>query len=179
MLWEELQQQVVSKLPDHSALTEQRPLICIECKKQQLHLIAPKAKYSRGYPISTSSRGLGNLVDSQMTPYGIHQIKQKIGDGQPKGMVFKGRVPTGRVAERRNMRQQDEITSRILWLDGLEVGVNKGGPNDSYERFIYIHGTSDENRIGQPVSIGCIRMSNDDVIELFDEVHENDLVLIR
>ena len=73
----------------------------------------------------------------------------------------------------------DEITSRILWLDGMEEGVNKGGIHDSYERYIYIHGTSDERRIGQPVSIGCVRMKNVDVIELFDEVLISDLVIIR
>ncbi len=179
MVWEELQRQVVKQFPDHSALAEQRPFICIECQHQQLHVVDVDAKRSRIYPISTAANGMGNLVDSQMTPYGMHQIQEKIGNGQPKGMVFKGRVATGRIANRQDMSQQDEITSRILWLDGMEVGINKGGENDSYERFIYIHGTSDEKRIGQPVSIGCVRMNNDDVIELFDKVHVNDLVIIR
>ena len=76
-------------------------------------------------------------------------------------------------------REDDEITSRILWLDGLESGFNNGGVHDSYTRYIYIHGTSDEMRIGQPVSHGCIRMKNLDVIELFDEVLINDLVIIQ
>jgi lipoprotein-anchoring transpeptidase ErfK/SrfK len=83
------------------------------------------------------------------------------------------------VARNLDIRDKDEITSRILWLDGLEEGVNRGGDNDTYSRYIYIHGTTDEKRIGQPVSAGCIRMTNDDVIELFDEVLVDDLVLIR
>ncbi|MEM7565489.1 MAG: L,D-transpeptidase, partial [Pseudomonadota bacterium] len=76
-------------------------------------------------------------------------------------------------------RDKDEITSRILWLDGLEDGVNRGGVYDTYQRYIYIHGTSDEKRIGERVSHGCVRMKNHDVIELFEEVLVNDIVLIR
>ena len=76
-------------------------------------------------------------------------------------------------------REIDEITSRILWLDGLEEGINRGGPYDTFSRYIYIHGTSDEKRIGEPVSAGCIRMKNDDIVELFDEVLVNDLVIIK
>ena len=93
-------------------------------------------------------------------------------------MVFKAREPTGNIADNLDNREQDQITSRILWLDGLEEGVNCGGVYDTYARYIYIHGTSDEKRIGEPVSAGCIRMKNDDVIELFDEVLVNDLVVI-
>ncbi len=179
MLWEALHSEVVGQFPGHSAFADQRPFIFIESQQQKLHYIDIEAEYSHSYPISTAAKGLGNLTDSNMTPYGIHRIKEKIGGGQPKGMVFKGRVPTGRITDRHNEHKMDEITSRILWLDGMEAGVNKGGANDSYERFIYIHGTTDEKRIGQPVSIGCVRMNNDDVIELFDEVLVNDLVVIR
>ena len=94
-------------------------------------------------------------------------------------MVFEAREPIGRIARNLDNRDQDEITSRILWLDGLEQGVNRDGKCDTYSRYIYIHGTSDERRIGEPVSAGCIRMKNDDVIELFDDVLVNDLVLIK
>ena len=94
-------------------------------------------------------------------------------------MIFKGREPTGRIFDPIDIREKDEITSRILWLDGLEPGVNQGGSSDTHSRFIYIHGTSEEVKVGRPVSIGCIRMSNDDVIDLFDEVLVNDLVVIR
>jgi lipoprotein-anchoring transpeptidase ErfK/SrfK len=94
-------------------------------------------------------------------------------------MIFEARKPTGRIASSLDNREKDEITSRILWLDGLQEGINKGGVYDTYSRYIYIHGTSDEERIGEPVSAGCIRMKNDDVIELFDEVLVDDIVVIR
>jgi lipoprotein-anchoring transpeptidase ErfK/SrfK len=118
-------------------------------------------------------------MDSNKTPIGIHRVKQKIGGGQPQGMIFEAREATGRIAKNTDNRDQDEITSRILWLDGLEPGFNKDGVYDSFSRYIYIHGTSDEKRIGQAVSHGCIRMKNADVIELFDGVLINDLVLIQ
>jgi hypothetical protein len=114
------------------------------------------------------------------TPTGLHAIAERIGAGQPAGMVFKARVPTGLhhsevpVAEGgRNL-----ITSRILWLRGLEPGVNSGGEVDSYKRYIYIHGTQHEDRIGERLSAGCILMRNADVIELYDDVRVNDLVWI-
>ena len=94
-------------------------------------------------------------------------------------MVFSARQATGRVSKKTDNREEDEITSRILWLDGLEQGFNNGGVHDSYSRYIYIHGTSDEKRIGQPVSMGCIRMKNQNVIDLFDQVIVNDLVIIQ
>ena len=94
-------------------------------------------------------------------------------------MIFIGREATGVISEDTNNREEDEITSRILWLDGMEPGINQGRGYDTYSRYIYIHGTSDEQRLGQPVSHGCIRMKNEDVIELFDEVLVNDLVVIK
>lgn len=179
MLWNDLYRQTLGLIPGYSAVAEQRPFVYIDSVEQSLHFIDTEENESRTYPVSTSENGLGNLSDSNQTPTGIHRIKQKIGAGQPKGMVFKGRESTGRISDEHDQRMMDEITSRILWLDGLEPGINQGGKNDSYSRYIYIHGTSDENRIGQPVSIGCIRMNNDDVIELFDNVLVNDLVIIR
>ena len=134
---------------------------------------------NRSYAVSTAANGLGNRLDSFKTPFGIHRIRQKIGGGEPRGMIFEAREPLGKIAGNLDNRDKDEITSRILWLDGLEEGVNRGGTCDTFERYIYIHGTSDEKRIGQPVSAGCIRMNNDDVIELFNEVLVNDIVLIR
>jgi lipoprotein-anchoring transpeptidase ErfK/SrfK len=83
------------------------------------------------------------------------------------------------VSKKTDNREEDEITSRILWLEGVEQGFNRGGANDSFSRYIYIHGTSDEKRIGEPVSAGCIRMKNKDVIDLFDTVVVNDLVIIQ
>ena len=178
MHWNELYRQVAVLLHGNPALADQRPFLYVDSERQRIHSIDVDSSENRVYPISTAAKGLGNQSGSNQTPYGIHRVKQKIGGGQPEGMVFKNREPTGRVFDRTDIGE-DEITSRILWLDGMEDGINKGGHHDSYERYIYIHGTSDEARIGEPVSIGCIRMKNADVIELFDEVLINDLVIIR
>ena len=179
MRWQELNREVVAKLDGNLALADQRPFLYIDTREQQLHCIDIEAENNRSYPVSTAENGLGNRLDSFKTPFGIHQIRQKLGGGQPLGAVFKARQPTGRIASDLDNREQDEITSRILWLDGLEDGVNRGGVYDTFSRYIYIHGTTDEKRIGEPVSAGCIRMRNADVIELFDEVLLNDLVVIR
>ena len=133
------------------------------------------------YSISSSVNGLGNKKDSYKTPFGKHIISEKIGEDLPLGAVFKGRKWTKEVM--RPIKEEidipeDVITSRILWLDGLEEGINKGGNVDSKERFIYIHGTAEEGLIGKPASIGCIRMKNKDVIKLFNRVKENTKVLI-
>ena len=119
--------------------------------------------------------------NSYKTPFGEHIVAEKIGENLPFGAVLKGRKWTQEVIE--PIREQidipeDVITSRILWLDGLEEGINKGGEVDSKERFIYIHGTAEEGLIGKPASIGCIRMKNKDVIKLFNRVKENTKVLI-
>jgi len=179
MLWSDLSRLAFDKLPGNSALADQRPIIFIDARKQQLHWIDIDEAESKTYAISTAAKGLGNRIESFKTPIGIHRVKQKIGGGEPVGMVFKARLPTGKVSKKTDNREEDEITSRILWLDGLEQGFNSGGVHDSYTRYIYIHGTSDEKRIGQPVSHGCIRMKNQDVIDLFDEVLVNDLVIIQ
>ena len=179
MLWQDIYRQVLEKFPGNNALADQRPFIRIDSRKQQLNWIDLDEAENKSYSISTAANGLGNRVDSNKTPIGIHRIKQKIGGGEPQGMVFKARVSTGQISNKTDNREEDEITSRILWLDGLEQGFNKGNVHDTYERYIYIHGTSDEKRIGQPVSHGCIRMKNQDVIELFDEVLVNDIVIIQ
>lgn len=179
MNWEEINQQVAHKLQGNSALADERPFIYIVIAEQRVYWIDVEAENDRSYPVSTAANGSGNRADSYKTPFGIHRIRQKIGGGEPPGMVFEGREPVGRVARQMNNQDEDEITSRILWLDGMEQGINQGGVYDTYSRYIYIHGTSDEKRIGQPVSAGCIRMKNEDVIELFEDALVNDLVLIR
>ena len=179
MLWSDIYRQVIDKLPGSSTLADQRPFIFIDASKQLLHWVDVDESENKTYSISTAARGLGNRLDSLKTPIGLHRIKQKIGGGQPLGMVFSAREPTGRVSKHNDNRDEDEITTRILWLDGLERGFNSGGVHDSFSRYIYIHGTSDEKRIGLPVSSGCIRMKNQDVIELFEEVIVNDLVIIQ
>ncbi len=179
MLWRDLQREIAPRLPGNPALADERPIIFVDSARQELHWIDLDPEQRRSYRISTAEKGMGNRIDSFKTPFGIHRIRQKIGGGEPRGTIFEAREPCGRVARDFDNRDGDEITSRILWLDGLEDGINRGGPYDTYSRYIYIHGTTDEQRIGRPVSAGCIRMRNDDVIELFDEVLVNDLVLIR
>ncbi len=151
-----------------------------------VHLAAQTMQFYRGgelaraFAVSTSRRPPSNTKDSLGTPLGLHVIAEKIGHGQPPGVVFKGRVPTGRhfteFSEEEN--RCNLITTRILWLRGLEPGVNAGGEVDSHDRYIYIHGCNHEDRIGTPLSAGCILMRNLDVIELFDEVRVGDHVWI-
>ncbi len=129
------------------------------------------------YTISTSARGLGAQRDSERTPEGAHHVIQRIGQGVPPGGVFRERVFIGESAPPFG-GNADLITARILWLDGLEPGVNQGGDVDSRTRGIYIHGTPDEASLGRPSSHGCIRMRDADVIALFDQVPVGALVVI-
>jgi len=179
MLWQDLNREVASKLGSHPALNDERPFIYIDSRTQTLSWINIDETAIKSFPVSTAANGLGNRLDSNKTPTGIHRIRQKFGGDQPAGMIFEAREPSGRICKNIDNREKDEITSRIMWLDGLEPGFNKDGVYDSFSRYIYIHGTSDEKRIGKPVSHGCIRMTNNDVIELYDNAMVNDLVLIR
>lgn len=179
MLWQEISNQIAPKFSGNMALVDGRPFIYIDIAQQRLHYIDIEPERTHFYMISTAAAGVGNRLDSYKTPFGIHRIKQKVGGGEPAGMVFKARKPTGQISTQIDNQDEDEITSRILWLDGMEKGVNLGGDYDTFSRYIYIHGTSDEKRIGQTVSHGCIRMKNQDVIELFDDVLANDLVFIK
>lgn len=158
-----------------------RPVLVVRADHQRLY-VWDAGREVEIYPVSTAERGLGNRMGSQQTPLGLHRVADRIGDTVPWGVVFRGRAPTGEVApilsgpgERSEV---DRITSRILWLDGLESGVNHGGGVDSHARYIYIHGTDEEGRIGTPASHGCIRMRNDDIIALFPRVPLHSLVLI-
>jgi hypothetical protein len=131
------------------------------------------------YPVATSGRGLGAETDSYRTPEGLHRISDKVGDEVPPLGILKDRVYTGELADVDFAGvDKDWITSRILWLDGLEPGLNKGGSVDSHDRFIYIHGTANERSVGTPSSMGCIRMCNADVIKLYDAVPVGALVVI-
>jgi len=125
----------------------------------------------RSYQISSSRFGLGTEEGSRKTPLGRFRIAEKIGDGMPAGTVFTARVPLG--VNDPLPQTEDLITSRILWLEGVEPENA-----NTKERFIYIHGTKHEDRIGRPDSHGCIRMRNADVIELFDLVQEGTAVRI-
>jgi lipoprotein-anchoring transpeptidase ErfK/SrfK len=135
----------------------------------------------RAYPVSTGLAAPSEQRGSGGTPRGRHVIKAKIGARHPLGAVFVGRRPTGEVwphSLRNDAANRDWILTRILWLGGLEPGRNRGGAVDTLRRFIYLHGCGDEAALGTPVSHGCIRMSNADIIDLFDRVSVGTEVLI-
>jgi lipoprotein-anchoring transpeptidase ErfK/SrfK len=158
-----------------------RPVLLVRADEQLLYVWERDRAIDR-FPVSTAANGVGNRDGSLQTPLGLHRIARKIGDAAPMGTVFRGRKSTGEVAPVLSAPGEtgpgDHVTSRILWLEGLEPGVNQGGAVDSFSRFIYIHGTDEEGRIGQMASHGCIRMRNADVIELFARVPLNTLVVI-
>ena len=128
--------------------------------------------------VSTSKYGMGCKMNSYKTPTGLHSVSSMIGKGLPAGTLFRNRKPTEKVIKKMPLDNSDYITSRILRLNGLEEGKNKGGDVDSYNRYIYIHGTPYCNTLGSKQSQGCIRMSDSAVIKLFDLVDQNTLVLI-
>ena len=133
------------------------------------------------YVISSSSYGVGNKAGSNKTPIGLHKVKQKFGEETPINGKMIGRVFYGDIATiytDNTKSKTDDVCSRILWLVGLEEGLNKGEGIDSYNRYIYIHGTSEEGRLGKPASHGCIRMKNKEVIELYEKIKIGTLVLI-
>ena len=132
----------------------------------------------KSHVISTSRRPPSNLKDSLGTPRGLHEIAERIGGGQPPGVVFKSRIPTGHHFSELVDAGTNLITSRILWLRGLEPGINLGGEVDTHQRYIYLHGTNREDLLGEPFSAGCVLMSNTAIIELFEEVRAGDLVWI-
>ena len=155
-------------------------LLYVDIPSQQMFFIK-KGEIVDIYSISSSYYGTGNKVNSLMTPLGKHEIYKKLGENLPENAILKGRVWNGAIAD--IIKEPidtdfDHVTSRILWLDGLEEGKNKGPGIDSRERYIYIHGTAEEGLIGKPASDGCIRMYNKDVIELFDLVDEKAQVWI-
>jgi len=129
------------------------------------------------YPVSTAARGPGTRVDSLKTPIGIHRIARRIGVRAPSGTIFRARRQT-RERWKGEDCPDDLILTRILRLEGLEKGFNKGPGVDSFGRCIYIHGTNRERDIGRPASHGCVRMRNDDIVKLFNSVREGDIVVI-
>ena len=129
------------------------------------------------FSCSTSQYGIGQVVDSRCTPLGLHRIAEKIGADEPAGTVFKGRKIIGHTSQ--PGFADAKITTRILWLDGLEPGFNRGGNVDSHDRYIYIHGTADQASLGRPASHGCIHLADADLIPLFDLLPAGTLVWIR
>ncbi len=132
---------------------------------------------------ATGAAGTGQRINSLQTPLGWHEVGRKIGGDAPWGQVFRGRVPTGEIWQPGMDTTEDLVLTRILWLDGLEPGFNQGTNAegvvvDSRRRYIYIHGTNGEADLGTPSSHGCVRLSNDDVIEAYARIPEGTLVLI-
>ena len=144
----------------------------IDAAKQELRLLDGERLVNR-YSVSTPTRGLGEKNGSLCTPRGRHLVRAKIGAGQPLGSVFVRRRPTGEVWTpelHAKYPGRDWILTRILWLSGCEIGRNRLGDVDTMRRYIYIHGSPDTAEMGKPGSIGCIRMRNADIVELFDLV---------
>ena len=147
------------------------PKIEISIPEQSLRLVSDDGEELGRYPVSTSRNGAGEREGSFCTPRGEHIVRAKIGAGRPVNTVFRGRRPTGEIwtpdlGER--FPGRDWILTRILWLSGREIGKNRLGEVDTMRRYIYIHGSPDSVPMGKPGSIGCIRMRNADIVELFD-----------
>lgn len=149
------------------------PAYLVVNHQQQKMALMDAGRVLHTYLISSALRGLGELQGSLQTPRGWHKISAKIGNGCPLNSVFVGRRATGECYTPElgaQFPERDWILTRILWLCGLEPGVNRFGTVDSQRRYIYIHGTADEIHLGQPRSHGCVRMANADIIELFTQV---------
>jgi len=155
-------------------------LIEISIADQQLRISSSGVCHL--YTISSALNGVGEQQGSGCTPRGWHRIRACIGAGQPANAVFVGRRATGEIYSPQLASaapQRDWILSRILWLQGMEIGRNRLGSVDTMRRYIYIHGTPDSEPMGEPLSHGCIRMRNADIIELFDLVGPGTQVWIQ
>ncbi|PWU05195.1 MAG: L,D-transpeptidase [Verrucomicrobia bacterium] len=136
---------------------------------------------TKSYSISTSDNPPSCQENSFGTPWGMHKIAEKHGDNAPIGTVFKARISTNQtyLVSPFNSSNDRLVTTRILWLAGLELGLNQGPNIDSFERFIYIHGTNREHLIGTPATLGCITLTNKDIITLFNSTPCDSLVYIQ
>ena len=153
----------------------------ISIAQQSLVLRDETGNLLRRYCVSTAKNGAGEAQGSFCTPRGRHIIRAKIGAGLPANSVFSGRRPTGEIwnpALHERFPGRDWILTRILWLSGCEPGFNRLGAVDTMRRFIYIHGSHQLAEMGRPGSIGCIRMRNVDIIELFEMVPAGTPVMI-
>lgn len=150
--------------------------LVVDVARQRLTLFEADLPVA-SYAISTAAAGIGSVSGSNRTPPGWHRIHAAIGGGAVRGMEFVSRKPTGRVWNGED-QPGDRILTRVLTLEGLEPGVNRGPGLDSLERYIYLHGTNHEDRLGTPDSHGCVRLANDDVIFLFERVRPGDRVVV-
>lgn len=155
-------------------------LIHIRIPDQRLELLEGGAAVA-SYPMSTARNGPGERRGSGCTPRGWHRVRIKIGAGLPLNTVFVGRRPTGEIYGSELAAaypERDWILTRILWLTGLEPGFNRGGDRDTLRRYIYVHGCPDQAPMGIPLSHGCIRLRNQDLLDLFDRVEAGDRVFV-
>jgi hypothetical protein len=145
------------------------------CQTRRLACLGSNYIVKQSFVISTSRFGVGQAAHSDCTPLGLHRIAAKVGAGWPVGTVFKSRVPVGFTW---GGQPEAPIAHRIMWLDGLEPGYNRGGNVDSFHRYIYIHGVGNELTLGCPASCGCIHLVSSDLIPLFDRLPMGTLVFI-
>lgn len=153
--------------------------LIVSIKEQKLFLIHADSTVTP-YPISTSKNPPSCKENSFGTPLGLHAIAEKIGAGSARGTVFKARVPQAYTYEQAplNERQKNLITTRIIRIRGLDADLNVGPSQDSFDRYIYLHGTNHEAQIGQPFSKGCIELKNEAIEGLFEQVGIGDLLYI-
>ena len=173
------QENIIQKANNYISI-DYSELLFVSIKNQEMYHIKEGAIVKK-YIISSSEYGTGSEAGSNKTPLGLHKVKEKYGDETPINGRMIGRVFYGQIATLYNDKTKsktDDVTSRIFWLEGLEKGKNKGEGIDSYKRYIYIHGTSEEGRLGRPASHGCIRMKNNEVIDLYKTIAIGTLVLI-
>lgn len=157
------------------------PEVHISVSRQELQVLRDQHELAR-FRVATAKNGVGERNGSEQTPRGWHKIRARIGNGKPINTVFVARRPTGEIyspALREQYPDRDWILTRILWLSGLEPGVNRLGAVDTMRRYIYIHGCPDEDEMGIPSSHGCIKMHNPDILRLFDMLPLGTRVLIE
>lgn len=150
-------------------------VLAVNISRQAVGLFE-NGKFLKQFPCSTSRFGIGQIEGSNCTPLGLHCIAEKIGGGEPAGTVFKSRQVIGNTSQPEFA--DAKITTRIMWLEGLEPGFNQGTNVDSHARYIYIHGTGDQKSIGEPASHGCIHLADADLLWLFDRLPSGTLVWI-
>lgn len=173
---EEVYFQIIRKFPENIT----SPWVFVDSSLQKMFVLDNQIKLCE-YLISTSKYGLGCEQDSFMTPLGAHKIAKKIGNKAKLNEIIAGRIETGEIANiiyEEKSSDLDLILTRILWLQGLENDKNCGVGIDSFQRYIYIHGTHEEGLLGMPASHGCVRMANADVVKLFEKVDEGTFVYI-
>ncbi len=135
----------------------------------------PEYEFNRQFIVSTSRFGIGQVINSNQTPLGLHRIARKVGGGHPVGTIFRARQPVGLTWQG---QPEGTIVHRILWLEGLEPGLNRGGDVDTFRRYVYIHGFGDELTLGRPQSHGCVHVSAADLVPLYEKLPIGTLVWI-